>query len=151
MKSGTIPKESALPFGELFEMFRSSIKGHECGAIVTFTGTVRGDSKDGDAGVAKTRQIEIEAIEGVSSGVLQRIATETEALAGIHKVVIIHLTGTFELGEPMVHVFISSAHRSEGFKALENVVDRYKKETPLWKKEIYSDGSSRWISHQAPR
>jgi len=114
---------------------------------VTFTGTVRGDPKAHDAGCTKTRQIEIEAIEGVSSEFLQRIAAETEARPGIHKVVIIHLTGTFELGEPMVHVLINSAHRGEGFKALEDVVNRYKKETPLWKKEIYSDGTGRWISH----
>jgi molybdopterin synthase catalytic subunit len=147
MKSRTMPKDDAPSFGEIFDEFRSLMQGHEGGAIVTFTGTVRGDPKGHDSGAIKTSRIEIEAIEGVSGEHLQRIAAEVEARPGITKVVIIHLTGTFALGEPMVHVLVSSAHRGEGFKALEDIVNRYKKETPLWKKEIYSDGSSRWISH----
>ncbi len=146
MKSCTMPKEAAPSFGEIFEEFRSTMHGNEDGAIVTFTGTVRGDTK-APAGSITTSRIEIEAIEGVSSEHLQRIAADVEARPGINKVVIVHYTGIFELGEPMVHVLVSSAHRSEGFKALEDIVNRYKKETPLWKKEIYSDGSSRWISH----
>lgn len=140
-------KDEAPSFGKLFEEFRSSMQGHETGAIVTFTGTVRGDAKDARDEAVKTSQVEIEAIEGVSSEYLQRIAADVEARPGIKKAVIIHFTGTFNIGEPMVHVFVSSAHRGEGFKALEDIVNRYKKETPLWKKEIYSDGSSRWISH----
>ena len=147
MKSCTMPKEVAPSFGEIFEEFRSTMQGHEGGAIVTFTGTVRGDPKEQHAGGITTSHIEIEAIEGVSSEHLQRIAAEVEARPGINRVTIVHYTGTFELGEPMVHVLVSSAHRDEGFKALEDIVNRYKKETPLWKKEIYSDGSSRWISH----
>jgi molybdopterin synthase catalytic subunit len=147
MKSCTVPKREAPSFGEIFEEFRSSMQGHESGAIVTFTGTVRGDTKENHPKGIKTSQIEIEAIEGVSSEHLQRIAADIEAHSGINKAVIIHLTGTFELGEPMVHVLVSSAHRNEGFTALEDIVNRYKKETPLWKKELYSDGSSRWISH----
>ncbi len=147
MRSCTIPKEKAPPFGELFEEFRASVRGHEGGAIVTFAGTVRGDPKGRDAVGVKTSRIQIEAIEGVSSEYLQRIAAEIEARPGINKVAIVHLTRKFELGESMDYVFINSAHRDEGFKALADTVNRYKKETPLWKKEIYSDGSSRWISH----
>ncbi|MBN2149968.1 MAG: molybdenum cofactor biosynthesis protein MoaE [Candidatus Lokiarchaeota archaeon] len=147
MRSGTIPKDKAPPFGEIYEEFRTSMRGHAVGAIVTFTGTVREDAKEHGAGATTTRQILIEAIEGVSSEHLQRIAAEAAARPGIEKVTIVHLTGTFEIGEPMVHVLVGASHRDEGFKAIEDVVTRYKKETPLWKKEIYTDGTSRWITH----
>jgi len=140
-------KETAPSFSELFEQFKQSIRGHEGGAIVSFTGIVRADPRSPGTTSVQTTGIEIEAIEGISSAALQDIATGIEQRPGIIKVTIVHLTGTFKLGEPMVHVFVCAAHRSEAFKALEDCVNLYKQKTPLWKKELYSDGSTKWISH----
>jgi molybdopterin synthase catalytic subunit len=147
MQSCTMARETAPSFGELFETFRSSISGHPGGAIVSFTGTVRRDAKGTADREVKTIKIEIEAIEGVSSEHLQQISTDMEARPGIVKAMIVHYTGKFDLGEPMVHVLVCAEHRQEGFKALEDIVNRYKKETPLWKREWYSDGTFKWIEH----
>jgi molybdopterin synthase catalytic subunit len=147
MQSCTMPKETAPSFGQLFEAFRSSVPDHLGGAIVSFTGIVRRDANRKTDRAATTTRIEIEAIEGVSGEHLHQIAHNMEARDGIVKVLIVHLTGSFELGEPMVHVLVCAEHRQEGFKALEDIVNRYKKETPLWKKEWYSDGTFKWIEH----
>ena len=145
--SCTVPKELAKSFAELFEEFKQSLQGHEGGAIVSFTGIVRDDPKNHGVNEPRTIKVEIEAIEDVSSEVLQGIAARIEERPGILKVTIIHFTGVFELSEPLVHVFVCATHRQQAFKALEDAVNAYKIETPFWKKEIYSDGTARWITH----
>lgn len=147
MLSCTLSREIARSFPDLFEEFKQSLPGNDGGAIVSFTGIVREDAKTRDENEVRTVRIEIDAIEDISSQVLQRIAAEIEVRPGILKVVIIHLTGIFELGDPLVHVFVCATHRQEAFKALEDAVNAYKTETPLWKKEIYSDGTAQWIYH----
>lgn len=146
MKSRVIPKDNNTNFGGLYEEFCKSLEDYSGGAIVTFTGVVRKDEKLDDSGVTTTR-IEIECVEGVADASLQKIAKAIENRNGIVKVVIIHFSGIFELGDPMVHVFVCGAHRQEAFKALEDTVNLYKKEAPLWKKESFSDDSSEWIRH----
>ena len=58
---------------------------------------------------------------------------------------IVHITGYLAIGDPIVYVVISSIHRKEAFGALEDIIHAYKNESPVWKKEIYSDGSEKWI------
>ncbi|HME55253.1 MAG TPA: molybdenum cofactor biosynthesis protein MoaE [Candidatus Lokiarchaeia archaeon] len=145
--SCTVDKNVARSFPELFEEFKQSLQGYEGGAIVSFTGIVRDDAKNHGANEPRTIKVEIEAIEDVSSEVLQGIVTRIEERPGIVKAVIIHFTGVFNVGDPLVHVFVCAAHRQEAFKALEDAVNAYKFETPLWKKEIYSDGTEEWITH----
>jgi molybdopterin synthase catalytic subunit len=147
MLSCVVSKDNAISFPELFDEFTRSLTGHEGGAIVSFTGIVREDAKPRHASEPRTTRIEIDAIDDVSGEILQRIAASIETRPGIVKVVIIHFTGVFDLGEPLVHVFVCAAHRQEAFEALEDSVNAYKRETPLWKKEIYSDGSSEWVRH----
>ncbi len=36
-------------------------------------------------------------------------------------------------------------HRKEGFNAICNAVEMYKKEIAVWKREDFIDGSSEWI------
>jgi molybdopterin synthase catalytic subunit len=115
MKSSIIPRDKAPSFPDLFEQFKQSIRGHEGGAIVSFTGIVREDPKASGTSKPKTTKIEIEAVEDLSASVLQNIAAEIQSQPGIIYVVIIHLTGTFNIGEPMVHVFVCAAHRQEAF------------------------------------
>jgi len=59
---------------------------------------------------------------------------------------IVHALGSFSAGEPVVMVIVASARRNQGFLALRDAVERYKKEPALFKKEVYRDGSSSWIS-----
>ena len=61
-------------------------------------------------------------------------------------IMIVHAMGSFSAGEPVVMVIVASTRRDRGFAALRDAVERYKKEPALFKKEIYRDGSSSWIS-----
>ncbi|MHA1698459.1 MAG: molybdenum cofactor biosynthesis protein MoaE, partial [Promethearchaeota archaeon] len=95
----------------------------------------------------KTSKVIIESIEGAAIKKLNIISSQIEQRDGIFKVLIIHFTGEFNIGEPMVYVFVYGAHRKESFEAIREAITRYKNEVPIWKKEIYSDGTSKWIKH----
>jgi molybdopterin synthase catalytic subunit len=52
--------------------------------------------------------------------------------------------GTVPVGEESVAVYISSEHRADSLAAVAAAIDTLKATVPIWKKEMYSDGSSNW-------
>ncbi|WP_336703236.1 molybdenum cofactor biosynthesis protein MoaE [Chryseobacterium indologenes] len=57
---------------------------------------------------------------------------------------IYHSLGNIKIGEICFFVFTSAEHRKEAIDACEEMVDRIKKEIPLWGKEILEDQSHTW-------
>jgi len=78
--------------------------------------------------------------------VLNKICAETKKKYRLTEILIVHALGSFSAGEPVVMVIVASPRRNKGFMALREAVERYKKEPALFKKEIYRDGTSSWIS-----
>ena len=113
----------------------------EAGSIHTFTGIVRNTSKEGKPVV----KMKIDAYDELANNSISKICDRLKQNKGIIDVRIIHLKGEFELSEDLVYVVVVSAHRDEGFEAIKNAVNMYKKEIAVWKREDFSDGSSEWI------
>ncbi len=63
-----------------------------------------------------------------------------------------HLLGEFEVGEELVYVLVAGAHRSSLFPVLQEAVERYKTEVPIFKKEhlVDKEGKTKayWVSEQ---
>lgn len=57
---------------------------------------------------------------------------------------IYHSLGIVNAGEISLFVFVSSIHRKEAIKACEEIVERIKKEAPVWGKEIFCNNNSQW-------
>ena len=57
---------------------------------------------------------------------------------------IYHSIGKVNAGEISLFVFTSSIHRKDAIKACEEIVEKIKKEVPVWGKEIFEDESSQW-------
>ncbi len=55
-----------------------------------------------------------------------------------------HSLGIVKTGEISLFVFASSKHRKDAIQACETIVNRIKKELPIWGKEILNDESSQW-------
>ena len=125
---------------ELIEQLKG---GKKIGAFTSFIGILRESS---DKTEKKVVQMEVEAWPEKASDTMNKIAEEIGVKYQLIGMRLIHFEGMIELGEPMVLVAISSEHRKEAFAALEEVILRYKQESPVWKKEIYDDGSSNWIT-----
>jgi molybdopterin synthase catalytic subunit len=111
------------------------------GAIVTFIGVVRNNS-DGH----ETLYLEYEAYPEMAETVLAQVGSEVqERWPEIRQAAIVHRVGRLEIGETAIVIALSAAHRRQMFDALRYAIDRIKAIAPIWKKEIWADGSE-WKS-----
>jgi molybdopterin synthase catalytic subunit len=113
------------------------------GAVVTFVGVVR-DNTDG----RRVLHLEYEAYPEMAEETLRQIGAEIQQKwRSIHAVAIVHRVGRLEIGEASVVIALSAAHRPEMFDALHYGIDRLKEIVPIWKKEVWSNGSE-WRSER---
>ncbi len=111
------------------------------GAVVVMSGMVRNQT-EGQPVVA----LEYQAYEPMALEVFKQIAAKIRQTWGVTRVVIHHRTGKLQVGEISVLVAIGCPHRSEAFAACQYGIDTLKHSAPIWKKEIWSDGSTSWVS-----
>jgi molybdopterin synthase catalytic subunit len=121
----------------------------KAGAIVVFIGVVREEAAKG----CKVQKLMLEAYEEKANEVLTRICDDLRKKPGIVDVQIHHLLGEFNVGEDLVYVLVAGSHRGSVFPVLEEAVERYKKEAPIFKKEQVVKGkgekTSYWVSEGA--
>lgn len=112
------------------------------GAIVVMSGMVR-NTTDGRS----VEYLEYQAYEPMALRVFQQIAAEVrQQWNDITHVVIHHRTGKLEIGEISVLIAVGAPHRGEAFAACQYTIDTLKHNVPIWKKEIWQDGSSSWVN-----
>lgn len=116
------------------------------GAQVTFTGCVRDDSQlstsDSDTTEHSRNQfvgMTLEYYPGMTESQLQTIVAQAREHWLLSKIVIAHRVGYLTLGQPIVFIGVSSAHRKEAFQATEFLMDFLKNKATFWKKEHYLD------------
>ena len=112
----------------------------DIGAHSIFLGQVRGDVINNKTVAA----IEYTAYEEMALEKMHEIREaifEKYSLTCLH---IYHSLGTVKSGEISLFVFTSSAHRKAAIDSCEEVVERIKKELPVWGKEVFEDASYQW-------
>lgn len=119
----------------------SHIKADGVGAVVTFSGSVRGTSRSGKEVVC----VEWDAYEPMAKKEMESIRQDAIAQFSLRNAAIVHRCGTYKPGENLVLIAVASPHRKEAFEACAFIMDEIKKRAPLWKKEVYPDGTSSWI------
>ena len=113
---------------------------HDSGAIVTFVGKVR-DFNQGDA----VRGLSLEHYPGMTEKALAGIVTEARGRWPLQECTLIHRIGDLLLGDQIVLVAVSSAHRDAAFEACHFIMDFLKTRAPFWKKELTAEGVQRWV------
>jgi molybdopterin synthase catalytic subunit len=114
------------------------------GALCLFVGVVRNENR----GRAVLR-LEYEAYEEMALPLMQEIAAETKRRFPVTQVRLVHRLGPLEIGEASVAVAVASPHRDEAFAACRFAIDTLKSQVPIWKKELYADGSA-WLDGTRP-
>lgn len=114
----------------------------ETGGTGAFVGTVR--ATPGATADKQVVRLDYEAHPTLAEETLRSLALEAGNKWSLIRVVAIHRTGSCEVGEPTVVVACSAPHRAEALDACRWLIDEIKTQVPIWKKEIYSDGSS-WV------
>jgi MoaE-MoaD fusion protein len=117
----------------------AAVTGTDCGAIVTFVGTVRERSRG-----RTVVRLEYEAYPEMALRVFARIEEEARTRWPGTRLAIHHRIGSLDPGAVSVVIAAASPHRSDAFSAARHAIEELKKNAPIWKREHYQDGSE-WV------
>lgn len=109
------------------------------GAVVTFEGTVRNNTKG-----RRTLYLDYECYESMALKLMVQIGCEIAANFAVERVAMVHRLGRMLIGETSVAVIATAAHRRPAFDAALEGINRLKKTVPIWKKEYFADGEV-WV------
>ncbi|KAE8765918.1 molybdenum cofactor biosynthesis protein MoaE [Georgenia thermotolerans] len=108
------------------------------GAVVSFSGVVRNH----DEGRSVT---EIEYVGHPDAArILAEVAADIAARADVDAVAVQHRVGTLAVGDVALAAAVSAAHRAEAFAACAELVNEVKRRLPVWKRQVFPDGSHEW-------
>ncbi len=110
-----------------------------CGALVTFDGVVR----DHDEGRGVT-VLEYTA-HPTAEQVIAEIAAEIAEHYGDVIIALAHRHGPLQIGESALVCAVAAPHRKLAFAACDDLVDTVKKRLPIWKHQVFTDGSTEWV------
>ena len=115
------------------------------GAIVIFCGRVRESTQEFVAeGKRSVSYLEYEAHHSLAKKSMREILQQCSREETLQFCGCIHRVGKVNLGQVAVAVITASAHRTGAYTASQKIITRIKTEVPLWKKEVYTDGSHEW-------
>lgn len=112
----------------------------DIGAVVTFTGRVRGDD-DGRAITTLT----LEHYPDMTEAEMARIEAEAMQRWPLQAVLMVHRVGELKAADNIVLVIAAASHRQAAFDAAAFLMDYLKTRAPFWKKETTPDGKSVWV------
>jgi molybdopterin synthase catalytic subunit len=128
-------RDTPLSVDEVLE----AVRHPRAGGIATFVGVVR--ELDHGHGV--------EALDYTSHPsapqILREIAERMAAGADVIRIAAVHRVGHLEIGDLAVVVAVSAAHRGTAFDVCRELVDTLKATVPIWKHQIFDDGSDEWV------
>ncbi len=117
-------------------MSRIRRKTDEIGTILIYVGVVRGSR-----GEERVLRLEFEADEEEMKKWMSNVIRDVKAKYRVVDVIVQHRSGAVNVGEDIMHVLVASKRRAEAFKALSEIIDRIKKESPVRRREITEGGS----------
>jgi len=115
------------------------------GGIVVFEGVTRSEN---DPQHGALRRLEYEAYESMARRQLEQLAVEAADRFGAGRTAIVHRLGPVQPGETSVIIAVACGHRAEAFDACRWLIDALKKDVPIWKKDVFEDGTVRWVEPQ---
>jgi molybdopterin synthase catalytic subunit len=109
------------------------------GGTCVFVGTVR--DVDGGRGV---HELDYTAHPSVDD-VLRDVADDVVGAFPIRALAAVHRVGDLAVGDIAVVVAASAPHRGEAFDACRRMIDELKKRVPIWKHQLFDDGTEEWV------
>jgi molybdopterin synthase catalytic subunit len=117
-----------------------AVADRAAGAVVVFQGVVR----DHDEG-RSVRELEYEAHPSAEA-VLREVAREVAADPAVYAVAVSHRVGPLKVGDVALVAAVSTAHRAAAFAACARLVDEVKARLPVWKRQVFADGTDEWVN-----
>ena len=116
------------------------VRHNAAGAVSTFTGTTRDFFQD-----KQVESLSYEAYVPMALKSLEKLCLAVRAsYTGIQLICIQHRLGNVPVGMESVIIAVSAKHRDEAMHVCEDLINGLKRDCPIWKKEIYTDGTNSW-------
>ncbi|TAM89522.1 MAG: molybdenum cofactor biosynthesis protein MoaE [Jatrophihabitans sp.] len=110
------------------------------GATVVFCGVVR----DSDGGRAVV-ELEYQG-HPTAAATIETIAAEVAARPDVLALAVSHRVGMLAIGDAALVAAVSTAHRAEAFALCAELVEQVKHRLPIWKRQVFADGSDEWVN-----
>ncbi|AXK44436.1 molybdenum cofactor biosynthesis protein MoaE [Brachybacterium saurashtrense] len=117
----------------------AAVADARCGAVVTFDGVVR--DHDGGRGV---HRLEYTA-HPTAGEELAAVAREIAERYPDCRVAVAHRHGPLAIGDSALVCAVAAPHRKQAFAACDDLVDTVKQRVPIWKHQVFADGTSEWV------
>jgi molybdopterin synthase catalytic subunit len=117
----------------------AAVSDPAAGGLTVFVGAVR--DHDGGQEVCRLEYSAHPTAEARLAEVAAEVAEEFDAVA----VAAVHRVGLLEIGDLAVVSAVSAAHRDEAFAASRALIDRLKQRVPIWKHQVFADGTEEWV------
>ena len=115
------------------------VQSPERGGVACFLGTVRNHQRG-----REVVRLEYSAYGPMVEAECARIRAEAESRWDV-AVALRHRVGELEIGDTAVAIAAASAHRDEAFLACRYVIEEVKRRLPIWKREVFADGTVEWV------
>jgi molybdopterin synthase catalytic subunit len=116
------------------------VADRSAGAVVSFSGDVRDHDHD-----RPVTRLEYEG-HPTASQVLAEVAADVAQRFDVIAIAVVHRVGPLEVGDSALVAAVSAAHRREAFEACAALVDETKDRLPVWKHQIFADGTDEWVN-----
>ncbi len=116
---------------------RHAVQRPEAGAVVVFEGATRNHHKG-----REVVRLEYEAYASMAESEMADIGRRAKRRWPEVRVAIQHRVGVVAIGETSVAIAVSAPHRGAAYEASRFAIDELKCRVPIWKREVYADGST---------
>jgi molybdopterin synthase catalytic subunit len=128
-------RETALDVAEVV----SAVSDPAAGGIDVFVGAVR--DNDRDQGVTGLEY----SAHPTAAARLQQVCDQVAGRYDVVALAAVHRVGDLAIGDAAVVVAASAAHRGTAFEACRALIDDLKATVPIWKHQLFTDGSDEWV------
>lgn len=128
-------RDTALSVDEVM----AAVSDAAAGGVTLFLGAVR-DHDENKSVTGLEYSAHPTALDQLQD-VAEEVAREYDVLA----VAAVHRVGKLAIGDAAVVIATAAAHRGEAFEASRALIDRLKQRVPIWKHQIFADGTDEWV------
>lgn len=121
----------------------AAVQDERTGAVVSFSGVIR----DHDGGRSVT-SLDYTCHPGADQVIQDVARAVAEEFPGV-RIWAAHRVGHLRIGDSALEAAVAAAHRKLAFAACDALVDRIKTEVPIWKEQLFTDGSTEWVGLEA--
>ncbi len=118
------------------------LREESAGGLALFVGTTRRLTDE-----RETSHLEYECYMPMAMKEIRQLTEEVCSRWPIARVCVMHRLGAVLPAETSVFVGVSTPHRAEAFEACRFLIDELKRSVPIWKKEVYADGTGEWVQN----